>query len=147
MDIGKIQWNIEIAEEHRDKMMNGPLKEILNKYCESLDQIVTTLAIPTSFMAHGLRKSKAFHFSVQDAMTVVLDKNGSKEKDPKKTAKELVQYFEELIVNKEKTIIDEASTEIELLINKVPMLKELYINFGLNALVNSWTYSNCLMIN
>ena len=139
MNIGEIHWNIEVVEDLRDQLTNVELQKILNRYCESLDQIVTTLAVPTSFMAHGLRKSKAFHFSVQDAMTVVVNKDGQKENDPKKTAKELVEYFEKLILKHDENIVEHASIEIDLIMKNVPLLKQLYMNLGLNALVNSWT--------
>lgn len=139
MDIGKINIDITKATVCRDNLIDSNLKSILTNYCKSLDLILTTLAVPISFMAHGLRKSKAFHFSLQDANTVVMSGEGFQEKDPKKSAEELVSYFEDLIKTSQEKVIENASEEIKLLVAKVPILQESYTNLGLNALVNCWT--------
>lgn len=139
MDIGSININITAATICRDNLKDKLLKELLSNYCSSLDLILTTLSVPISFMAHGLRKSKAFHFSLQDANTMVMNGEGIKENDPKKTAEELIKYFEDLLKNNDKNQIENAITEIEKLIEQVPLLRESYNNLGLNALVNSWT--------
>lgn len=139
MDIGKIDIDITKAALCRDKLNDSNLKSILTNYCKSLDLILTTLAVPISFMAHGLRKSKAFHFSLQDANSVVISGEGFQEKDPKKSAKELVSYFENLIKSSHEKVIENASEEIELLVANIPILQESYNNLGLNALVNCWT--------
>ena len=139
MDIVKINIDITNATVCRDNLIDSNLKSILTNYCKSLDLILTTLAVPISFMAHGLRKSKAFHFSLQDANTVVMSGEGFQEKDPKKSAEELVSYFEDLIKTSQEKVIENASEEIKLLVAKVPILQESYTNLGLNALVNCWT--------
>lgn len=139
MDIGSININITAATTCRDHLKDKFLKELLSNYCNSLDLILTTLSVPISFMAHGLRKSKAFHFSLQDANTMVMSGEGIKEKDPKKTAEELIKYFEDLLKDNDKNQIENAVNEIEKLIEQVPILRESYNNLGLNALVNSWT--------
>ena len=139
MDIGKINIDISSATTCRDTLQDAALKSILTNYCNSIDLILTTLSVPISFMAHGLRKSKAFHFSLQDANTVVMNGEGIKENDPKKTAKELINYFEALLKSDKENMVDNAVNEIELLIDNVPILRDSYYNLGLNALVNSWT--------
>lgn len=138
MNIGNINFNIESIETCISSLKDEELIEMMSRYNESTEQILTTLSVPISFMAHGLRKSKAYHFSMQDAMLTVM-KDGLAEKDPKRTAQELVSYFENLLKRNEENVINDASTEIELLISQVPILKESYSNLGLNAIINSWT--------
>lgn len=139
MDIGNIDINISIVTNCRDEIKDKFLRELLSKYCNSLDLILTTLSVPISFMAHGLRKSKAFHFSLQDANTIVMNGEGIKENDPKKSAEELIKYFEDLLKSNDKNQIENAVIEIEKLIETVPILSDSYNNLGLNAIVNSWT--------
>ncbi|MBL0237894.1 MAG: hypothetical protein IPQ02_15115 [Saprospiraceae bacterium] len=139
MNIGKINIDITKATSCRDNLIDPNLKLILSKYCDSLGLVITTLAVPISFMAHGLRKSKAFHFSLQDADKVLMASDGFAENDPKKSAEELVSYFENLIKTSHEKVVENAIEEIELLVANVPILQESYNNLGLNTLVNCWT--------
>ena len=82
MDIGSINIKITAATICRDNLKDKFLKELLSNYCSSLDLTLTTLSVPISFIYHGLRKSKAFHFSLQDAK--VMNGGGVKEKDQKR---------------------------------------------------------------
>ena len=144
MDIGSININITAATNCRDDLKDKFLKELLSNYCNSLDLILTTLSVPISFMAHGLRKSKAFHFSLQDANTMVMNGEGIKENDPKKTAEELIKYFEDLLKNADKNQIENAVIEIEKLIESYRSdLNIIYCTKNIEVDLYSFFYIGC----
>lgn len=139
MNISDINFEIEKLENSCNKLKNRELLIFATKFQIGIENIITTLSIPLSFLAHGLRKSKAFHFSLQDSQKIVMNSKGYAEKDPKKTAQELVDYFTKLLKEKDENIVNEASDEINLLINNVAEVRNSYKNLSLNALINVWT--------
>jgi hypothetical protein len=141
MRIDKIDFNIEKAQAARDRVINTDLKLFMDKYCLSLHQIVTTLAIPYTFMRvgvgylQGMLKCMPYSTGLNELENL----DGYKEKDPKKHALAIVKHFENKIKESGSQSFELAREEINKLLENTPPLVDAYRTLGLNALVNSWT--------
>lgn len=138
MRIEKVNINIEKAQTTRDTISNVDLKPFMANYCISLDQILTTLAVPYMFMTVGYQKGMLKNMPYTTGLNQLEKLDGYKEKDPKKHAKAIVKHFEKKIKENDSQSFELAEEEINLLLEKAPLI-DAYRTLGLNSLVNSWT--------
>jgi hypothetical protein len=139
MRIDKIEFNIEKAKASRDAISNLDLKPFMTNYCISLNQILTTLAVPYMFMTVGYQKGMLKNMPYTTGLNELEKLDGYKEKDPKKHAKAIVKHFEKKIKESDTQSFELAEEEINQLLEKAPPLIDAYRTLGLNSLVNSWT--------
>lgn len=139
MRIDKVEFNIEKAQAARDNMSNVDLKPFLDSYCLSLNQILTTLAIPYTFMTVGYQQGMLKIMPYSTSLNELEKLDGYKEKDPKKHAQSIVKHFEKKIKESRSQSFELAEEEITKLLENAPPLANAYRTLGLNALVNSWT--------
>ncbi len=139
MRIEKVEFNIEKALATRDTMSNVDLKSFMTNYCISLDQILTTLAVPYMFMTVGYQKGMLKNMPYSSGLNELEKLDGFKEKDPKKHTKAIVKHFENKIKESSSQSFELAEEEINQLLEKEPSLTDAYRTLGLNSLVNSWT--------
>lgn len=139
MRIDKIEFNIEKAQVARDRVSNTDLKLFMDKYCFSLDQILTTLAIPYTFMTVGYQQGMFKCMPYSTGLKVLEKLDGYKEKDTKKHAQAILKHFENKIKESSSQSFELAREEINKLLENAPPLVDAYRTLGLNALVNSWT--------
>jgi hypothetical protein len=114
------------------------LKSIHAKYCDSIDQILTMLSSPLMLMTYTMSKVKETHLSIQSAVKLGFFIQ-SPPKDPKDTAKYLVDFFQEELRKANDNIVEDAYNESRLLYDKSEEIRNCFYNIGFNALVNSWT--------
>lgn len=139
MRIDKIEFNVEKAKAARERMSNTDLKPFMDSYCLSLDQILTTLAIPYMFMAVGYQQGILKCMPYSTGLNELEKLDGFKEKDPKKHAEAIIKYFENKIKESSSQSFELAEEEINKLLENAPPLADAYRTLGLNSIVNSWT--------
>ncbi|MBP0905735.1 hypothetical protein ACFSKN_15635 [Mariniflexile gromovii] len=139
MRIDKVKFNIKKAEAVRDNISNIGLKPFMDNYCLSLDQIITTLAIPYLFMTVGYQQGMLKCLPYSTGLNEIEKLDGYKEKDPKKYAEAIVKHFENKVKESSSQSSALAEEEINKLLENTPPLVNAYRILGLNALVNSWT--------
>lgn len=123
-----------IAEELR----SDKLKTIHERYCSSVEQILTLISSPLIFMTLAMSKVKEDHLSIQNAVKLGFLFNNPP-KEPKDAAKQLVKFFEEELKKANENIVNDAHIESMKLYEKSEEIRNCFNNIGLNALVNSWT--------
>lgn len=144
MRIEKVQFDIEKVKALKESISNEELKSLLNNYHTSLDQIITTLAIPYMFMTVGYQQGMLKLMPYSTGMRDIEKLGGFKEKNPKKTAKALVKHFEDKIKESNTQSFELAEEEINKLLENAPPLTDAYVTLGHNSLVNSWTLFEAL---
>lgn len=150
MKLEEVNIDIECAIELESKLNKPFIKEIHSKYCNSIHQVFTLLSSPLILMTLAMTKVKETHLSIESAVKLGLFFN-KPPKDPKDTAKHLVDFFQEQIDKANKNVYEEAIQEANSLYEKSNEIKDCFTNIGSNALINSWTlfesYSKDIWIN
>lgn len=138
MKLEDINIDLDSIKNIESELTLDYLKVIHGKYCISVEQILTMLSSPLVLMSMAMIKVKQDHLPIKSAVKLgFLTKNHPR--DPKETAKLLVNFFEDELKKSSKNVVKEAQIESQALYNKSDEIRAVFNNIGLNALVNSWT--------
>jgi hypothetical protein len=130
--------DLDLIKNIKAELTLDYLKVIHEKYCASVEQILTMLSSPLVLMGMAMIKVKQDHLPIKSAVKLgFLTHNPPS--DPKETAELLVKFFEEELKKSSENVVEEAQKESQALYEKSEEIRAVFNDIGLNALVNSWT--------
>lgn len=138
MKLEEANIDIDSIKNIAGELRSDKLKTIHERYCSSVEQILTLISSPLIFMTLAMSKVKEDHLSIQNAVKLGFLFNNPP-KEPKEAAKQLLKFFEEELKKANENIVDDAQIESMKLYEKSEEIRNCFNNIGLNALVNSWT--------
>lgn len=138
MKLEEVNIDIESIKTIAEELTSDNLKSIHEKYCGSIEQILTMISSPLILMTFAMAKIKEDHLSIQSAVKLSFFLNNPP-KEPKDTAKQLVKFFKEELRKANENILEEVQSESNKLYDKSEEIRNCFNNIALNAIVNSWT--------
>lgn len=144
MKLEDVNIDIDDIKKIGRQLSTDYLIGIHGKYCASVEQILTMIASPLILMSFAMKKVKENHLSIESAVKLGFFVNNHN-KDPKETAKLLVNFFDEELKKANENIFEDALNESNKLYEKSEEIRNCFNNIGLNAVVNSWTLYEAYM--